>query len=114
MSKWQLEYSSAAKKDMKKLDGSQQKLVIKALDKVVQNPVAESEGGYGKPLGNHKDSKLSGCFKIKLRQSGIRIVYQLKYIGNVMCVIVIGMRAESEVYKEAHKRLKGSSDHTSQ
>ncbi len=108
MSKWILEYSPSAQTDFKSLDGSQQRIVRKALDKVIQNPLSIYEGGYGKPLGNHNDSKLAGCFKIKLKQSGLRIVYQLKKINGIMCVIVIGLRSDEEVYKTAIKRLKNN------
>ena len=104
MSNWKIEFSPEASKDFDKLDGSQKELVAKAIKKTSQNPLPESEGGYGKPLGNHKDSKLAGCLKIKLKKSGIRIVYKLVRIENEMYIIVIGMRDDSEVYKEAEKR----------
>jgi hypothetical protein len=46
---WSLGYLPEAEKDLKDLDGSQRILVLKALKKVLQNPLPESEGGYGKP-----------------------------------------------------------------
>ena len=103
MSSWVIEYSEAALKDLKSLDGSQQILVKKAIRKVSQNPVSEQEGGLGKPLGNHNNSDLVGCYKIKLRKAGIRVVYRLKIVDNKMRIIIIGMR--EDVYTEAKKRL---------
>lgn len=41
------------------LDNSQRLLVLKAVQKVQINPLPDYEGGYGKPLGNHLQSKLA-------------------------------------------------------
>lgn len=65
----------------------------------------ETEGGYGKPLGNRSGSKLSGFLKIKLRGAGLRIVYQLVRQGDDMLVVVIGARADEEVYEVARNRI---------
>lgn len=70
-------------------------------DKVMQNPLPIQEGGYGKPLSG----KLSGCCKIKLKKSGIRVIYKIERIGNAMHVIVIGLRHNSDVYKTAENRI---------
>ena len=91
--------------DLDALDHSQQIEVYKALKKVAQNPAPQSEGGYGKPLGNRNGADLTGCLKIKLKKSGIRIVYQYLCTENGMDVIVIGIREDSEVYRLAAKRL---------
>lgn len=95
----------AAKQDFAKLDGSQKELVAKALKKVAQNPLPQSKGGYGKPLGNHASTALAGLLKIKLKKSGIRIVYKLVQQHGQMLVIVIGMRENSIVYKTAEQRI---------
>lgn len=86
---------------MKNLDGSQIAQVNKAIDKVSQNPLPTTEGGYGHPLGG----KLAGNFKIKLKASGIRIVYRLVRIETKMIVVIVGMRADDEVYIDAEQRL---------
>ena len=49
---WDVEYIPEAETDMDRLDGSQRKMVLKAIDKVAKNPLPVDEGGYGKPLGN--------------------------------------------------------------
>ena len=75
---WTVEYLPEAEKDLKELDGSQRILVLKAIKKVQQNPLPVEENGYGKPLGNHSNANLAGLLKIKLRASGLRVVYQLR------------------------------------
>ena len=101
---WEILFLPEAVDDLKALDGSQRKLVRKAINKVSQNPLPESEGGYGKTLGNKHGSNLSGLLKIKLRDAGIRIVYALKRTEHGMLIVVIGARADDEVYKIAEKR----------
>jgi mRNA interferase RelE/StbE len=98
--KWKLAYLPEAEKDLKDLDGSQRILVQKAIKKVQNNPLPVDENGYGKPLGNN----LTGFLKIKLRAAGLRVVYKILRIDNVMIIIVIGVRADEEVYDIARKR----------
>ena len=66
-----------------------------------RNPLPRAEGGYGVELR----ANLSDCLKIKLKKAGIRIIYQIHREKDQMKIIIIGMRADSEVYKEAVKRL---------
>ena len=101
---WKLEYLPEAEKDLKDLDGSQRILVLKAIKKVQQNPLSVDEQGYGKPLGNHNSTNLAGLLKITLRSAGLRVVYQLRHTESSMLVIVIGIRADEEVYDIAQKR----------
>ena len=102
---WDIRFLKEATEDFNRLDGSQQKIVSKALLRVSQNPLPTSEGGYGKPLGNHTSSNLSGLLKIKLKAHGLRIVYQLVRVKRQMVVIVIGIRADGQVYSEAQTRV---------
>ena len=101
---WTVEYLPEAEKDLKKLDGSQRILVLKAIKKVQQNPLPVEENGYGKSLGNHSNANLAGLLKIKLRASGLRVVYQLQRVEGAMLIVVIGVRADEEVYAVARKR----------
>jgi mRNA interferase RelE/StbE len=102
---WTLGYLPEAEKDLKDLDGSQRILVRKALKKVLKNPLPESEGGYGKPLGSKGGTNLTNLLKIKLRNAGIRIVYKVERTEMGMLVIVIGVREDDEVYQDAQKRV---------
>ena len=42
---WSVKYHKEAIKDLKKLDNSQQKKVLKAIEKVAVNPLPQNEGG---------------------------------------------------------------------
>ena len=101
---WELSFLPEAREDLRELDGSQRIRVVKAIAKVQSNPLPSSEGGYGKPLGNKRLSQLSGLMKVKLKSDGIRIVYKLERIEHAMRIVVIGVRSDDAVYREAQKR----------
>lgn len=101
---WEVVYLPEAEKDLQDLDGRERILVQKAIRKVSTNPLPTVEGGYGKPLGNHASTKLAGLLKVKLKSAGIRIVYQLIRTETQMLVVVIGARADDEVYDTAQSR----------
>jgi len=103
---WKIYYTDEAKDDLRSLDGSQRKNVLKAITKVSQNPLPANEGGYGKPLGNKHGQDLTGLYKIKLKRDGIRIVYALIRTETSMKIIVIAARADDEVYELASKRME--------
>ncbi len=95
-----------AEKDFKNLAGNERIAVAKMLEKVKANPLPISEGSYGKPLGNKHQNKLSGFMKIKLKALGIRVVYKLVKVDERMVIVVIGARADNEVYEAASRRAK--------
>ena len=101
---WSVEFLEEAKKDLKRLDRGVQTQVVKGIKKIAQNPVSIHEGGYGKPLGNKNNTDLTGLFKIKYRDLGIRVVYRLEYTETMMKIIVISARTDEQVYKEALRR----------
>lgn len=82
---------------------NQKILIRKAIRKVCQNPLPVTECGYGKPLGNKGGNNRAVYSKVKLRGAGLCIVYQLIRQGDIMLVIVIGVREDKEVYKMALK-----------
>lgn len=101
---WNVEFLEEAKKDMKRLDHSAQIQVLKGIQKVAQNPVSVNEGGYGKPLGHHSGKDLTGLYKIKYRDLGLRVVYKTEIVDNRMKIIVVSARSDEQVYREAAKR----------
>ena len=103
---WDVEFLEEAVADLRKLDGSTRARVLKAIKKVSNNPLPQSEGGYGKPLGHRAAIDLVGLLKIKLRSDGIRIVYRLQRVDERMTIVVVGVRADSEVRREAARRRK--------
>lgn len=102
---WSVQYLPEAMEDFRGLDRSQQILIRKAIAKLVRNPLPETEGGYGKWLGNRDKTKLAGFLKVKLRGAGLRIVYKLIRQEGQVLLVVIGVREDSEVYEEAQKRI---------
>ena len=101
---WVVDYLPEAQKDMRSLDHSVQTQVLKGIRKVAKNPVSVNEGGYGKPLGNKNGNDLTGLFKIKFQNLGLRVVYQLVITDTVMKIVVISARTDEQVYKEAARR----------
>lgn len=101
---WKLEYLPEAAEDLEKLNKSIYPQVIKGIRKVLANPLPQSRGGYGKPLGNKDGNDLTGLYKIKFRSIGIRVVYALKEKDGWMRVVVISLRSDNQVYDMAAKR----------
>lgn len=104
--RWTITYIPEAYSDLERLDGSQRKPVLSAIERVSTNPLPVSEGGYGKPLGHRHGNNLTGCLKVKLKRLGLRIVYRLMKTDKIMQVIVIGIRSDDEGYEQAAERLK--------
>ena len=101
---WQVEFLDEAVRDMKRLDHSAQIQVLKGIRKVANNPVSFREGGYGKPLGHQGDADLTGLFKIKFRDLGLRVVYKAEIVDSRMKIIVVSARSDDQVYREAARR----------
>ncbi|HBI14224.1 MAG TPA: type II toxin-antitoxin system mRNA interferase toxin, RelE/StbE family [Desulfobulbaceae bacterium] len=94
--KYKLKFLPSALKEWKKLDHSIQSQFKNKLKERLEEP-------------HIKACQLS-CFenhyKIKLRASGYRLVYEV--IDNEICVLVIavGKRDKNEVYRQAQQRIK--------
>jgi mRNA interferase RelE/StbE len=101
---WELDYLPEALEDLKKMDNSIRKQVLKGMEKVRINPLPKDEGGYGTPLGNIGGNNLTGLMKIKFKKYGIRVVYAIERKDKVMKVIVVSARAENKVYDKAGER----------
>lgn len=96
---WEVTYLPEVEKDFQKITKRQTVDVLKTIDRVSENPLPVSEGGYGKPLGHKRGRTLTGFLKIKLKKDGLRVVYRLIRNDKVMNVIVIGIREDEEVYE---------------
>ena len=107
---WEVDYLPEAGKEIRSLERSQQIIVRKAIDKVKQNPLPQSEGGYGKPLGHKRGINLTNLLKIKLKKEGIRIVYRIIRTETKMLIVVIGVREDEEVYEIAQRRMQKQKD----
>ncbi len=101
---WKIEYIKEAQRDLQRLDPYNRKLILRAIEKTAERPLPPPEG-IGKPLGSHAAANLSGYYKIKLRDLGYRVVYGLIREEKTMKVIVITIRDDEAVYREAERRI---------
>ena len=91
---YELEFKKSALKEWKKLGATVQNQFKKKLAEVIDNPRIQS-------------AKLSGAnefYKIKLRQAGYRLVYEVNDEIITVTVISVGKREKGKVYKVAMKR----------
>ena len=94
--KYTIKFLPTALKEWKKIDSSIQSQFRKKLKERLEAP-------------HHKASQLSGFenhYKIKLRATGYRLVYEV--IDKEICVLVIavGKRDKNKVYRQARQRKK--------
>lgn len=90
---YELEFKKSALKEWKKLGATVQNQFKKKLAEVIENPHIQS-------------AKLSGAnelYKIKLRQAGYRLVYEVNNEIITVTVISVGKRDKGKVYKVAMK-----------
>lgn len=94
--KYTLKFLPTALKEWKKLDASIQAQFKKNLKERLEEPHSKASQLFG--FENH--------YKIKLRASGYRLVYEV--IEKEICVLVIavGKRDKNIVYKHAKERSK--------
>ncbi len=97
MKTYSLEFDESALKEWRKLDGSIQALFKKQLTKRLQSPHVPSAKLHG---------ELQNTYKIKLRNTGYRLVYEVAEQRLVVVVIAVGRRDHDEVYLLAAKRMK--------
>ncbi|WP_422445465.1 MULTISPECIES: type II toxin-antitoxin system RelE family toxin [unclassified Endozoicomonas] len=93
---YKLDFSALAWKEWQKLNSTVREQFKAKLRKRLENPKVSKD-----KLSGQKD-----CYKIKLRNSGYRLVYQVLDDVVVVFVISVGKRERSEAYKAAQKRLR--------
>lgn len=103
--RFDIRFDPDAVEEYNRLDGSVLGVVNKAIDELVQRA-----DEVGKTLRNNSDTKLAGCREIKLRESGIRIVYrvtnQVVDVLRIVHVLTIERRTSDMAFKVAHTRMK--------
>ena len=92
---YELEFKESARKEWSRLDNSIKTLFKKKLAERLAAPRVESARLSGMP----------DCYKIKLRDAGYRLVYQVMDARVVVVVIAIGKRENDLVYRSARERL---------
>lgn len=92
---YELEFDPRALKEWQKLGETVKKQFRKKLVDVLSNPRVESA----------RLRELPDCYKIKLKTSDYRLVYQVQDDVVLVVVIAIGKREKLAVYRQADKRL---------
>lgn len=92
---YKVKFDKKAFKEWEALTDSLRKQFAKVLKKRQEQP----------RIPQAKLSGLADCYKIKLRSSGFRLVYQV--VDNILIikVIAVGKRERSQVYATAKKHL---------
>ena len=94
---YELEFDVDALKEWRKLDGSIQSLFKKQLAKRLQEPHIPSARLRG---------DLQNTYKIKLKDAGYRLVYEVAEQRLVVVVVAVGRRDHDGVYRHATQRRK--------
>lgn len=92
---YELEFISKSLKEWNKLGNTIKNQFKKKLAERLETPRIESA----------RLSGMTDCYKIKLRQVGYRLVYQVKDEKLVVLVLAVGKRQRNAVYKSAIQRI---------
>ena len=92
---YNLEFDPRALKEWRKLGDDVRLQFKKKLEQTLQHPRIDKNRLRGLP----------DCYKIKLRTSGYRLVYQVRDQTITVFVVTVGKRERSATYNAADKRL---------
>lgn len=90
-----LEFDERALREWRKLGATVREQLKKKLAQVLIAPRIEANKLRGMP----------DCYKLKLRASGYRLVYQVQNERVVVFVVAVGKRERAQTYEEALQRL---------
>jgi mRNA interferase RelE/StbE len=91
---YRLKFKAEADKEWRRLDANTQRQFVKKLAERLENPRI--------PAAKLRDAK--DRYKIKLRTSGYRLVYEVRDAEIVVLVIAIGKRDKDQIYLAAARR----------
>jgi mRNA interferase RelE/StbE len=91
---YELAFLDAALKEWRKLDNQTRDQFKAKLEERLLNPKVPSARLHG----------TKERYKIKLRNAGYRLVYEVRDRQLIVLVVAVGKRARNEVYKVAEKR----------
>lgn len=94
---YSLEFDARALKEWHKLGDTVRQQLKKKLVAILLNPRNEANRLHGLP----------DCYKIKLRSSGYRLVYQVIDQEVVVFIVAVDKREREAVYRKAAERLSG-------
>ena len=93
---YSLVFDARALKEWQKLGDTVRQQLKKKLAEVLLNPRIEANRLHSLP----------DCYKIKLRSSGYRLVYQVLDHEEVVFVVAVDRREREQAYRKAAERLK--------
>ena len=93
--RYRLKFKESAQKEWNKLGSVIQRQFANKLKERLDNPEVEADKLRG----------MSGCYKIKLRASGYRLVYEVLQTEIIVMVIAVGKRERGKAYAKARARL---------
>lgn len=91
-----LEFKESALKEWRKLDNAVRAQLKKKLVERLERPRVEAARLRG----------MADCYKIKLKNAGYRLVYQVDDSRVVVVVVAVGKRENLAVYRNAGERVK--------
>jgi mRNA interferase RelE/StbE len=91
---YKLEFLPSALKEWEKLGHTLREQFKKKLAERLELPRVPSDALHGMP----------DCYKIKLKSSGYRLVYEVIEERVVVSVVAVGKRERSQVYERVKKR----------
>lgn len=92
---YEIEFYEDAFEEWRRLDACIRDQFKKKLAKLVEDPHRPANRLRG----------LEGCYKIKLRAAGVRLVYKVEDGELVILVVAVGKRDKNAVYDAARERL---------
>jgi mRNA interferase RelE/StbE len=96
---YELRFRTSALKEWRKLDGTLREQFKKKLQERLAHPHVPVSALSGLPEVH--------AYKIKLRQSGYRLVYTVEDAVVTVTVVAVGKREKNAVYDVALARLRG-------
>ncbi|SEM38171.1 mRNA interferase RelE/StbE [Pseudomonas sp. NFPP07] len=91
---YKLQFLPSARKEWDKLGHTLREQFKKKLAECLEMPRVPADALHG----------MADCYKIKLKASGYRLVYQVIEDQVVVSVVAVGKRERSAVYERARKR----------
>ena len=95
--KFKLLFDERALEEWRRLDRAVQRQFRNKLNKLITGKEA--------PSPKARLSGLPGCYKIKQRNSGFRLVYRYEKDALIVLVVAVGKRERNIVYEFARRRL---------
>ncbi|MCT4709178.1 type II toxin-antitoxin system RelE/ParE family toxin [Enterobacteriaceae bacterium H11S18] len=95
---YEIDFYEDAFEEWRKLDASVREQLKKKLAKLKEDPHRPGNLLRG----------LDGCYKIKLRAAGVRLVYKVEDDELIILVVAVGKRDKNAVYDSTRERLSSA------